>query len=137
MKNLTLFFVSNGYKLYLDDFRNPRSSYEETKLDIYLKDWVVVRSYNQFIERIELAGLPDVVSFDHDLATEHIDYFFMNGGHINPPDPLKANFEEKTGYDCAIWLRNYCKSRNLKFPEYLIHSHNPVGAKNIQSICIQ
>jgi hypothetical protein len=40
---------------------------------------------------------------------------------------------EKTGYDCAKWLVEYCVEHGLKFPEYVVHSMNPVGKENILS----
>lgn len=48
-------------------------------------------------------SLPDGICFDHDLG------------------------EEKTGYDCAKWLVDYCMDNNLKLPLYAIQSANPVG----------
>jgi hypothetical protein len=96
-------------------------------------DWIVVKNYDEFVQYILLNGLPDFVSFDHDLGIEHIKYYFDNGGHENPPDPMGADFEEKTGYDCAKWLVDYCLEHNLKLPEYLVHSANPIGKKNIIS----
>ena len=43
-------------KLFLDDIRKPP--------DV---DWFIVRNYNQFIDWIDKNGLPDIISFDHDL----------------------------------------------------------------------
>ena len=71
-------------KLYLDDIRVPDG------------DWVIVRSYNEFISHIKQYGLPEFISFDHDLADEH--YAGEN----------YKNFKEKTGLDCARWLLVYC-----------------------------
>jgi hypothetical protein len=40
----------------------------------------------------------------------------------------------KTGYDAAKWLVQYCHSNCLPFfPEYNVHSANPVGKANIES----
>ena len=44
-------------KLYLDDIRIPQT-----------EGWDIVRSYDDFVNWIEMNGLPDVVSFDHDLC---------------------------------------------------------------------
>lgn len=67
-----------SYKLFLDDIRNP------TECSLYMykrigkenlsyldEDWVVVRNYSEFIGAIFDRGLPNLVSFDHDLAHEH------------------------------------------------------------------
>jgi hypothetical protein len=43
----------------------------------------------------------------------------------------RISFKEKTGYDCAKWLVNYCLDNNQKLPNFIIHSMNPVGTKNI------
>lgn len=94
--------------LWLDDVRNP-----------YLEDWLVfspiekpfdciwVKSYSEFINYIETNGLPNAISFDHDLGTE------------------------ETGYDCAKYLVNYCLDNNLNLPIFSSHSANPVGKENI------
>ena len=39
--------------------------------------------------------------------------------------------KEKTGYECAIWLVDYCMDNNLKLPNYYCHSMNPVGKDKI------
>lgn len=127
--------MQESYNLYLDDIREPKQSFKKSGDDRYnaLK-WKIVRCYSEFVETIALNGIPNIVSFDHDLGEEHINYYFDNGGRENPPDPLKANFSEKTGYDCAKWLVEYCSENGLPMPEYLIHSANPVGSDNIRFI---
>jgi hypothetical protein len=93
-------------KLYLDDERIPKG-----------KGWDVVRNFEQFQNWILINGLPDVVSFDHDLGTD------KNG-------TLKKN-----GVDCARWMCNYCIENGLPFlPDWNIHSANGVGAENIKSV---
>ena len=49
-------------KLYLDDVRIPQT-----------EGWEIVRNYDDFVKWIEENGLPDIVSFDHDLAEVHYD----------------------------------------------------------------
>lgn len=116
--------MMNQYqKLYLDDIRIPKTD-----------GWVVVRSYQEFVDWITKNGIPDEISFDHDLGMEHIKYYFDNGGHDNPPDPLNANFKEKTGYDAAKWLCNYCWENGLPLPSWGVHSANPVGRDNIKQL---
>ena len=127
--------MQESYNLYLDDLREPSQSFKKTGDSRYndLK-WKIVRCYSEFVETIALNGIPNIVSFDHDLGEEHINYYFDNGGRENPPDPLKGLFTEKTGYDCAKWLVEYCSENGLPMPEYLIHSANPVGSQNIRFI---
>ena len=86
-------------KLYLDDMRMPRN-----------QDWTIVRSYQEFIDWVTNNGVPDYISFDHDLG------------------------EEKSGFDCAKWLCNYCLDSHIPLPEFSVHSANPVGRENIESI---
>jgi hypothetical protein len=125
-------------KLYLDDVRMPRHSYPAmsrrvgTEASVYQNDdWNIVRTYDEFVNWINQNGLPDLISFDHDLADEHIQYYFDNGGHHNPPNPQETTFTEKTGYDCTKWLVDYCVENNKSLPDYLVHSANPVGSLNI------
>jgi len=118
MKNLYLF---------LDDIRNPIHAYGYTKyLPFIEKEWDVVRSYVEFINHIKKLGLPKFISFDHDLADDYysIGSFWDDSNKIN----------EKTGYDCAKFLIEYCMDNNLKLPEFYVHSMNPVGKKNIEDL---
>lgn len=110
-------------KLYLDDIRNPTT-----------KGWDIVRSYDEFVDYVTKNGVPDMVSFDHDLGMEHIKFYFDNGGHENPPNPQEVQFETKTGYDVAKWLCDYCYENGLPLPEWNVHSANPVGRDNIISV---
>lgn len=116
-------------KLFLDDLRSVEMIYPNADL----KDWVIVRDFHQFVNYIQKYGLPDYVSFDHDLGIEHTKYYFNNGGHQSPPDPSLANFKEKTGYDAAKWLVDFCVENELPLPMWHVHSHNPIGAQNIRS----
>ena len=90
--------------LWLDDFRNP-VDYVEGDYDI---SWV--KNYDQFCTFINENGLPDIICFDHDLG------------------------EEKSGYDCAKFVVNYCQEHNLDTPSYDIQSSNIVGKGNIRSL---
>ena len=104
------------YKIFLDDIRSP--------INIGLiEEWVIVRNYDEFIKIIEKNGIPTFISFDHDLSNEH---------YVQTFDYKK--FKEKTGYDCCKWLIEYCINNNQPFPEYHVHSMNPVGKENIISL---
>jgi len=116
-------------KLFLDDVRTLDMIYPKENH----KDWVIVRSYHEFVNYIKKFGLPTFISFDHDLGFEHTRWYFENGGHENPPDPFDTDFKEKTGYDCAKFLVDYCLSNKKSLPIWQVHSHNPVGSKNIRS----
>lgn len=117
------YIKGSGYWLYLDDIRNPK-----------IGDWIVVRSYDEFISHIEKHGMPELISLDHDLGEEHTKFFFDMGGFASPPNPQEQDFMEKTGFDCAKWLVNYCMDNNCKLPFVTVHSANPVGSDNIVSL---
>ncbi len=62
--------------LYLDDVRTPTST-----LDGY-GPWQVVRSYDEFVHWIQTNGIPDMISFDQDLADErHVCGEAKEGSH--------------------------------------------------------
>ena len=44
---------------------------------------------------------------------------------------------EKTGFDCAKWLVDFCHDNDVPFPRYTIHSMNPVGRLNIDEYISQ
>ena len=100
------------YNLFLDDNRNVFSVYKYTKNSIYIdNDWVIVRNYNDFVNTIIQNGLPNIISFDHDLSDKkYILRLDKNEDY--------SNYREKTGFECAKWLVNYCLDNNLNFPEY-------------------
>lgn len=115
-----------SYNLYLDDIRQPWQTGNymlpvDLRAAYRLKEWVIVRNYDEFVEYITEHGLPELVSFDHDLALVHYE-----GG--------KESFEyyPETGYDCAKWLTDYCIKNNLQLCSYLVHSMNPAGTENIK-----
>ena len=112
--------------LFLDDIRNPPGH--------LVMVFDTVRSYEEFVDYIEFYGVPKLISFDHDLDREHTLFFYENGGFKNPPNPKYENFKFKTGYDCALWLIEYCKENNLELKKVIVHSHNPMGSKNIYEV---
>lgn len=122
------------YNLFLDDERVPYSPngshidvYYYTHDDIYINhDWVIVRSYDQFIDYITKNGLPKIVSFDHDLSDEHYQYL------INHSDVNYNKYTEKTGMECLKWLCEYCLDNNKKLPKCLIHTQNIIGSINMK-----
>lgn len=120
------------YWLFLDDFRTPIIAFGYKKNWKYLEHnrWIIVRSYNEFVEFVEGhyradGSWPELISWDHDLADAHYD-----------PETWTENFvyQEKTGHDAAKWLVEFCLDNNLKLPDYLVHSMNPGGADNINGV---
>ena len=105
-----------SYKLFLDDVRRP----EDVKwIELPPGPWGIVRNYADFVLAVENRGMPDHISFDHDLADEH----YKNQGGVK--------FTEKTGYDCVKWLCEYCALFGYRLPKYTVHSLNPVGRDRI------
>ncbi|WP_448822730.1 cyclic-phosphate processing receiver domain-containing protein [Capnocytophaga sp.] len=84
--------------LYLDDLRPTPEGFER------------VYSYTDFVAYLKCKGLPDFISFDHDLG------------------------EGLSGYDCAKYLVDYCLDRQLPLPDFAVHSQNPVGKENIERL---
>lgn len=113
--------------LYLDDVRTPLADLPNHA------PWVVVRNYNEFTEYVILHGVPDFVSFDHDLAPEHMNDYFNQVAQQGYQHPKYDEYEEKTGLDCAKFLVDYCQNNKVELKRCAVHSHNPVGAANIQS----
>ena len=113
--------------LYLDDCRTPTDTIPG------YHPWDVVRNYDDFTQYILKNGIPDLISFDHDLAQEHMDDYFKQMMHQGYQHPSYDDFKEKTGLDCARWLVEYCQKMNAELKQCSVHSHNPVGASNIQS----
>lgn len=127
-------------QIYLDDIRTPVNS-----------DWVVVRSYDEFVEKVRELGLEniEVISLDHDLGDTAMSEYFNN---VSPNYTLDySNIEEKTGMDCVKWLVNYYydnynlaedlisrknkKIIGITFPKVYTHSANPIGSANIMGYC--
>lgn len=105
--------------LFLDDIRNPNeaATYAEVRgvnPVIYKEEWVIVRDYLEFVDWIKKNGLPELISFDHDLGEA----------------------DEHTGMDCAWWLVNYCLDNNCALPKWAVHSANPAGYDNIKGLLI-
>jgi hypothetical protein len=120
-------------KLYLDDYRYPILSFDYTNNIIYNdKDWDIVTNYDEFVNYILKNGLPNLISFDHDLADEHYTpAIYWNDYEKSKEYQEKQQYKEKTGLECAKWLINYCIDNKQKLPNYLCHSQNPVGKDNI------
>lgn len=141
-----------SFNLFLDDLRKPEHAYIypkrngagliiETQSLKYVSnvqndDWIIVRNYDDFVKTIEEKGLPNVVSFDHDLHEEHIKHYYSvteKTGIIE-----YGNLKIKTGKHCAEYFVQKCqklKPKNL--PEVFIHSANKWGVEEIKNILKQ
>ena len=83
-------------RLYLDDLRPTPEGFERAY------------DFEEFVNYISQNGLPDFISFDHDLG------------------------EGKTGLDCAKFLVEYCLDNQIHKINFQVHSQNPVGKENIE-----
>lgn len=84
--------------LYLDDLRPTPENYER------------VYDYDEFVNFINENGVPEFISFDHDLG------------------------EGKTGFDCAKFLVEFCLDNGISEINFQVHSQNPVGKENIEKL---
>lgn len=125
------------YNLFLDDERDPsmgmywtlNENNEQTLLrERPLLNWKVVRNARDFIKIITQDGLPNVISFDHDLHPEH----YVEGRAALPP--RYGSYKEPTGYECAVWLVEYCRQMKAPFPKYYVHSFSMHGRNNIFNV---
>jgi hypothetical protein len=116
--------------LWLDDLRNPFLDIEgRVPKEKGVIHWVL--NYRQFVDWIIKYGLPDIISFDHDLAEEHYtpEYFWDDYDESKKYQEWRGNtYKEHTGEVCAKWLVDYCDGNNLDLPKCYVHSANPVGA---------
>jgi len=106
-------------RVYLDDVRTPVE-----------KDWVVVRSYDEFVEKVTQIGLEniDLISLDHDLGDTAMQEWQRNVYHNYELN--YDNITEKTGMDCTKWLVNQWLDGANVVP-VVIHSANAVGSANM------
>ena len=111
-------------KLYLDDERTPHHSH----------GFHVVRNFAEFVDYIVCNGIPDVISFDHDLGENHYklkDEQWTLYPKLVEDGQVDLNVFGETGYDIAKWLVEYCEENGLKLKDTYVHSMNVVGAQNI------
>ena len=100
-----------GYKLFLDDLRTVQMVYPDGRES----DFVVVRTYEAFVQCITDRGLPEFISFDNDLGEDE-----------------RGNLLED-GYAAAKWLV-YDSGLDLRPLRFKVHSANPVARVQIESL---
>ena len=101
-----------SYKLFLDDIREIKYIYPDANLD----EWILARSYDEFVKIIEENGLPSFCSLDNDISSYNKDG------------------NEMTGSDAAKFLVYYAFDNDLDYnANYAVHSSNPAGRLNIES----
>ena len=119
--------------LWLDDYRDPFAddwlnfSPIGKNVEVY---WV--KSYYEFCDWIILNDLPDAICFDHDLG-KTLEIELIKRG-VSKKDARKRKGEEKTGYDAAKWLVEWCINNKKDIPLWSVQSANPVGRENINTL---
>ena len=98
-------------RLFLDDIRNPIDCLIYMDNPVYHEEWDIVRNYDDFVKYITENGIPDEISFDHDLGDDTVG----------------------TGYDVARYIEERCFNFGCECPVWNVHSANPVGRKNIEA----
>jgi hypothetical protein len=111
--------------IYLDDVRTPTQGVGEDN-----QPWVVVRSYDEFVEKVNEIGLENIqsISLDHDLGDSAVSEWKNNVYHNYKLD--YDNITEKTGYDCAKWLVEQWMD-DKPVVTVMTHSANAIGSANI------
>ena len=99
-------------KIYLDDVRTPVD-----------KEWIVVRSYDEFVEKINEIGLENIelISLDHDLgdtAVINVECEPIGGDKIIEIIPTKNGYH-------LITEKFNVKTFKKRFPEMDIQKKNP------------
>lgn len=105
--------------IYLDDLRTPIDS-----------DWIVVRSYDEFVAKINEIGLENIelISLDHDLGDSAMKEWHTNVYNNYTLD--YNNITEKTGMDCTKWLvEQWLNGKSVC--TVMVHSANAVGSANM------
>lgn len=104
------------YNLFIDDERNP----EDVTWALYNtgyehRRWVIARSFSDVVMIIRGYGMPNFVSFDHDLGQD-----------------------EPTGHDITKQLVEWdMGDKRYPFPadfDFYVHSQNPIGKANIEGL---
>jgi len=106
-------------KIYLDDIRTP--------ID---KDWVVVRNYDEFVNKVNEIGLEniDLISLDHDLGDSAMNEWLY--GVVKNYSIDYSKITEKTGMDCVKWLvKQWMKGKPVV--DVFVHSANAIGSGNM------
>ncbi len=93
--------VDHRYALFIDDERDPTKS----------RNWISARTSTEAFHVIMTRGIPEFISFDHDLGGDDTSMIFLRK------------------------FIDYLITRGIKtFPDYYVHSQNPVGSKNLEGL---
>lgn len=103
----------SNYMLFLDDERFPSESFYSFAKD-HGYSVVIARTFEEFKAALKIRGMPNYVTFDHDLGEK-----------------------SETGLDCAKFMVTNALETDLEFPNvFEVHSMNPIGAKAIHDYLV-
>jgi hypothetical protein len=93
------------YRMFIDDERFPPNDG---------KEWVIVRSSYEAMAMVADRGVPNFISYDHDLGEKDTSIIFIH------------------------WMMYLYLDGDISvFPtEFAVHSQNPVGARNITALLL-
>lgn len=117
-----------SYNLFLDDERIPS---KVTWVELPHVIWDIVRTYKEFVKKIETQGVPAFVAFDHDLADYHYEVLMKDDGAGAVALLYEDEPREATGFHACKWLVDYCHENQVPFPDFVVHSMNPIGRQAI------
>jgi hypothetical protein len=97
--------------------------FNKTNNPIFKQDFVVVKSYNQFVEYVEEqfkkdGSYPGFISFDYLLSPVRLQVIEDYSIHMNDESYMNS------GQECAKWIVEFTKKNNLPTPKYIIHDQN-------------
>ena len=101
--------------------------------------WTVVKNYEEFKLIVESCFDRNVkfkyVSFDHDLAEQHYTpEKYWDNYQASEKYQNAQKYTEKTGEDCAKYMKEIHEKFNTPLPIIYVHSMNPVGAQRIINV---
>lgn len=95
--------------------------------------WVLCRNFEEWVTYLSYNGVPDLVSFTHDLADEH----FQDQAkyELQGIEAIQYNdFVQPTGLQCAQYLCAFCEQNGLPIQAVGVHCpERPMGAHNIRT----
>lgn len=131
--------MKNNLKLFLDDLRMPTDAWiysERIKMLEKSKtqscEWTIVRNYEDFCEFIDKFGIPEMVSFDHDLHISHMMHyhdFTVKTGIID-----YSKLKIKTGKHCAEYFVDKWEKAGKPSVQVYVHSANRWGQVEIKNV---
>jgi len=113
--------------IFLDDIRWPINVHW-VQFDYTPLTWTVIRNYEDFVHLIQTEKVKRV-SFDHDLDMSATIECLRSSEFGEKYDYRKV--KKKTGFHCAVFLKEFCSKNDLEIPQYIVHSLNSQGRDNI------